>query len=445
MHICPSATITPRRVYVRQDAPDRYTVIRLGGRRRMGTGELGIRALRLFADGLSLSDAERRLQSNGRAVHLDDFVRGLLRAGLVKAVGGQRLPDPDRPSLRSWIHFGARFYGAPRLRSIAHALPAFARRAPFDLACAIEWRRPLKERARRALANARQFPGVAAATRAPRAFVRGYSDNLLANFVDFQLLTSLAPPAAERWLARHIRYDGFEHLQEAVGRGRGVILAAFHFGSTKLIPLALMQRGISPVQIALPDYTLMRSQFEAWAAEFAAHRASFRYEAISGFAVADFRRILDELHANRVLVWLPDIFDTLKRTNEESEPDAQALTDARARHFRLRHTTAPLPQSRIAVDFLGRTIWLNAWVGAFADMAGAAIVPAALLREGGTLTLVLRPPIYPAECPGPASACTASLNERLFRALETFVAAHPTDWFGWHHVHMAGRGAAPAG
>ncbi len=193
-----------------------------------------------------------------------------------------------------------------------------------------------------------------------------------------------------------IRYEGYEHFEAALGRGKGVLFATAHLGNWELSAHAhaLMSRPMHVVVRPLDNPLLDRF--------LAARRAS------SGNGViekSDFARgILRALAANQAVGILAD-----------------------------QNTAA---DEGVFVDFFGIPACTHPGLARIAAHTGAAVIPGFALWEQAEKRYVLRflPPV---EMTGDAVADTRRLHE----VLETVIRRYPDQWL-WIHQRWKTR---PAG
>lgn len=198
----------------------------------------------------------------------------------------------------------------------------------------------------------------------------------------------------KRFRERALDLVNIDEVQRAASSGSGAIVAGQHIGPNAAIPLILAQLGI--------EVSVMGSK-----------------------AVIDFGRPLVDAclpEASARIRWL-------------STADAHVLFEART----------ALRQGRVLVGFyddlssgaarhadvemLGRRVQLPLTLPHLAAAARCSIVPASIVRDGGThytmtLDAALTPPARDAE----AIAATA---RELARVAERHIREHPEQWLGW--------------
>jgi len=78
----------------------------------------------------------------------------------------------------------------------------------------------------------------------------GWKKQSVINFVLEQVEVMLYPKLRGRTIQDLVHVDGLQHLEQALGKKRGVLLLTAHFGSNQLIMPALASRGFRINQIA---------------------------------------------------------------------------------------------------------------------------------------------------------------------------------------------------
>lgn len=184
-----------------------------------------------------------------------------------------------------------------------------------------------------------------------------------------------------------IDYDGYQHFEQALARGRGVLFATGHLGNWELSAFAhaLLSRPMSFVVRPLDNPLL-----DGLATE---------YRQMSGNRVLgrrDFLRgLVEALRANEAVGVLVD----------------QNVTADRG----------------VFVDFFGHKACVDAGFARLAHRTGAAVIPGFALWDAAARRHVLKfhPPV---EMTGDALADTQAVH----RALEEAIRAHPDQWL-WIH------------
>lgn len=213
--------------------------------------------------------------------------------------------------------------------------------------------------------------------------VKGVFASLARLLVCFARLPRLNRENISEW----IRYDGLEHFQQAIARGRGVLFAAAHLGNWELSAFAhaLMTAPMDVVVRPLDNPLL--------------DRLVERRRALSG------NRIIEKKHAARAIL--------------------KALRANRAVGI-LIDQNASLEEG-VFVDFFGIKACAGAAFARLAARSGAAVIPGFALwsEQEGRYVLRFYPPV---EMTGDVVADT----QRLHSLLETVIRQYPDQWL-WIH------------
>jgi KDO2-lipid IV(A) lauroyltransferase len=204
-----------------------------------------------------------------------------------------------------------------------------------------------------------------------------------------RLLLSFAkfPQIGRGDLSRWARFEGYEHVEEARKRGRGVLLATAHLGNWELGALAHALRG-EPMDV------VVRPLDNPWIDRLVARRRA-----------ACGNRVIEKREAARA------IFKALA-----SNRTVGILMDQ----------NSSLDQGTF-VDFFGVPACVGTGFARIAARSGAAVIPAFALwsEKEGRHVVRYYPPV---EMAGSAEEDTARLQKRL----EAIVREHPDQWL-WIH------------
>lgn len=195
------------------------------------------------------------------------------------------------------------------------------------------------------------------------------------------------PRLSRENLGEWIRYEGFEHFQEAKRRGRGVLFATAHLGNWELSAFA---HGILTEPMHVVVRPLDNPRIDALVE---------RYRALGG------NRVIDKKDAAR------DILKALARNEAVG-----ILIDQNA-----------TPENGAFVDFFGVPACASTGLAKLAARSGAAVIPGFALWNAAERRYVLRfyPPL---EISGDAVADTARLQNQL----EAVIREYPDQWL-WIH------------
>jgi len=211
------------------------------------------------------------------------------------------------------------------------------------------------------------------------------------------------PRLSPEQLQARVEFHGLEHLEKALQRGRGALVATAHYGHWELIPSALRHR-LPQVEVTPTGRTLVNP----WVQAMVASRRN-----LGGGSVLerDTAEIIRALRRNAAVGILVDLRRSRKRGG-------------------------------ILVPFLGRRAWTPHGPATIARRTGAAVIPAFTRRSRGLRHRIeflpeLEQPRSPDQHADTAAA-TAALNNALGR----FILAEPSSWL-WVHRRFRGSPDAP--
>jgi lauroyl/myristoyl acyltransferase len=396
----------------------------------------GLEACKQFRQGCAIRDVKAGLARRNRlaadAVDLRPLLRSLRDADLIASVDHKPLREKCPPSIYSAYRYFLRFHFKQKFLKLAYrSLPVTIGKKLAHCVHRLDLAPILWPKALRAEEHARRSPRTCLSAAARAGFADRYFHHLIANIVDFESVEAMKPAEAEQWLERHLEYEGLEHLDRAKSEGLPVIIAGLHFAATKLLALFLMRRGYDTVQLWMPDGTVDMAAVTAKLEAFRQVRAGYgQLEIVRDFSLSSYKRLLRSLKDGRVMVWFADMFGSRERLPNDTK--SQEWRDAATKVFAFGQIQTGLEQSRLDVVLCGQRVFLNPWIGGFARMAGAAVVPAAVIRERGRLRMTLQPVLrLPSN---PAAKDVEDLNRALFGRLDSLLRRYPDQWFGWHSL-----------
>jgi KDO2-lipid IV(A) lauroyltransferase len=204
-----------------------------------------------------------------------------------------------------------------------------------------------------------------------------------------RLLVAIArfPRIRRENLDEWIRFEGYEHFEEALRRGRGVLIATGHLGNWELSAFAhALVRG--PMHVVVRPLDNPRLD-----------RLVARRRTLSG------NRIIEKKDFARGIL--------------------KALAENQAVGILVDQNTSP--EFGVFVDFFGIPACANAGLARLAAHSGAAVIPGCALWSEPERRYVLRfyPPV---EITGDVQADT----QRVQRRLEQMIREHPDQWL-WIH------------
>lgn len=214
-----------------------------------------------------------------------------------------------------------------------------------------------------------------------------------------EVLTFLfrSPPALPQ-----VSVEGMDHLERAVGRGRGVLLLAAHLGNWELLAAAHGLSGYPLSVIARPlDSALL-------------DRIVTRFRERSGTEVIAKRRAL------------PEVLDALRRQRMVA-----ILLDQNATR-----------REGVFVPFFGRPASTSKSLALLALRTGVPVVPVFIHREpDGSHRVIVEPEIQPSRT-GALEEDVAALTAAFTRCVERAVRRWPEQWF-WMHDRWRTRPPVP--
>jgi len=205
-------------------------------------------------------------------------------------------------------------------------------------------------------------------------------------------------------LSRHIRFEGFGHLEDALKAGRGVILVHMHYGC-KQFPLVAL--GIMGYDVSQIGYRDEKAEDHSWVHKNVHLRIRMRLE-------NQFR--VKHVHVGKSL---RPAYETLKRNGilMISGDGIGGIRGAGENYL-------PLP-------FLGRTLLVPPGAARMARTTGAALLPLFCVQQPDfTHTATIEAPIRQQLTDDRAADVRHTTGEVL-RVFETYVDRHPEHWMFW--------------
>jgi KDO2-lipid IV(A) lauroyltransferase len=274
------------------------------------------------------------------------------------------------------------------LRTVVMVVSMFPYEKAPDIARFLAWvlRTIDRKHVRIALKNVRASAGHLE-TGDPDRFVRRVYRHLALGFVEMLMIPRMIQ---QNTLERHVRWTGFELMNQLLAEGKGVIVTVGHLGSWEFIALAGPRAGYHLNSVARPIEN-------RWVNEYLNRfRTSTGQEIISKYdAVGSMIRALKR---KEILV---------------------VQVDQDARH------------SGVYVKFFGRPASTHRSPAVLSLKYGSPILPLNIYREGKLHHAVAGEPIRPEafrDEPDPVKA----IVQEYTRQCEGFIRAHPDQWF-WLH------------
>jgi KDO2-lipid IV(A) lauroyltransferase len=202
------------------------------------------------------------------------------------------------------------------------------------------------------------------------------------NFGRAVVETLLVPHLTGVYYEEHVEWSGLEHLDSALARGGGAVLATAHLGSWELAGAALARRGYALTSVAGVQFTAGLS---------------------------------------------PHLKELKRRLGiEVASPPAGALKLMRALNrggIVALHIDGDQFFGGIEVEFFGQRTVLPRGPAALAMKSGAALLPAFGLRTGRDRIRI----VIEAEVPVRGSG-EDEVTRRLLRTVERYIRSHPDQW-----------------
>lgn len=217
--------------------------------------------------------------------------------------------------------------------------------------------------------------------------LRGMYDNLGRTVAEYAHLKQLTGEIAAR-----VRFEGVEHAQTALARGKGIVFFSGHFANWELMAPGLQHCGFTGSGV----YRAANNPYvDAW---ILAQRLAYCYPEHIAKGSAGTRRLIELLNEGKCLAMLSD----------------QKMSDGvEARFFGIPAMTPAAPAQ-------------------LATKRGAALVPVSFARaEGSTFVMRFLPELVAPDLPD-REARLRALVQRMNDFLEAEVRARPEQWL-WLH------------
>jgi lauroyl/myristoyl acyltransferase len=226
---------------------------------------------------------------------------------------------------------------------------------------------------------------------------------------------SLLPTAGDRALLRQARIEGWEHLEQALQKGRGAILwEASLFGSRNVSKLILRQKDIPVHQVHAANHL-------GWTGIDLGSGTWLRRRVV----VPTLRRWMASLVES--IIWLPET---------ESLAFARVLLQL-LKHNGVVCSSADGSQGeRLAsAEFLGRRRPFATGMASLARVSGAPLLPLFCIQDPeGMPTLIIGPPIT-VDASANRQGALQSCVEQWVTLLESHVRSHPGKYRGWYTLY----------
>lgn len=226
----------------------------------------------------------------------------------------------------------------------------------------------------------------------PESRVRGIVRATYENFGRSLAEYCSGPRLDRAHVERNVTFEGLEHLDAALARGKGVILVSGHYGAWQYLGGALSLRGYAVNYLLIEQHNAGVDRIQNEIAGTAG--VKFIYPG------AGLRGILTALRRNEIVVILAD-----------------------------QHASG----GGVIMDFLGRRASIAQGPASLSLRTGAPMVPAFMIREAGPRhRIVVRPAIEAVPLGGDPAADVAHYTRAHAAVLEEFIHLHPEHWL-WMH------------
>lgn len=195
------------------------------------------------------------------------------------------------------------------------------------------------------------------------------------------------------YIKKYIKVDGIDNLNEALAKGKGVVILSAHIGNWELGATVLSLTGFPTAAVVLSHKHKKINDF------FLDQRRMCKVEPIEiGISLKSCYRVLK---SNGILALLGD------------------------RDF---------TRNGIMLDFFGRRTLIPKGPSVFSYRIGSAIVPTFMIREpDDTFRLVFEKPIYPDTSMEEGNALK-SLTEMCTIAIESYIRRYPDQWYAFKYI-----------
>jgi lauroyl/myristoyl acyltransferase len=416
-----STIIRLHRLLIRPGRGGIYYVRRFGGKSQIATREGGIAAIRALESGQSVGEVEKSLAPSGRTISIQPLLQALLSADLIQTINGLSVSKSEFDPVAIG-RFLFRFYVFPYCLAAIRRCPIILQRwATYAVTYIGDWR-PLRRRAQTAEENIRST-----AIEVPKRFNAQYLNQLLWNIADTDTVFAGSPRQARQWLDQHVQWEGLENVELARSLHKGVICAGFHFSASRLVAPLLVSRGVDVNLTATPSPSVDLAASTRWHKEFrSVYPPGGEFRQIPNVDLTSVKELLAALARNEAVVTFPDMHTINPNSDEE--------TRKRCAFFGV--VNAGFQPPTITTSIGGTDARMNEWAGWLSAQSSAPVLPVALLRmASGQFLMKVEPPIMvPTE--GDRLERANSVNSELFRVLDRYIRAHPSQWFGWHRFHF---------
>ena len=208
---------------------------------------------------------------------------------------------------------------------------------------------------------------------------------------DYFYCASRKPAEAARLVQR---WRGFEHLEAARARGKGVIIVTGHLGHWELGGILLTERGLPMTVITLDEPSTALTE---WRDDYR-RRSGIQTIAVGPGREFGFVEMIQTLRRNECLAMLVD---------------------------------RPYAGTGAPVSFFGRPTQFSSGPALLWQHTGAAVVPAFVVREADGVYSSFAEPIIPMESGSDPRAAQQENTQRVASAFEDIIRRFPEQWFNY--------------
>lgn len=223
--------------------------------------------------------------------------------------------------------------------------------------------------------------------------VKNCFSNLGKNMVEFLLFPRMNP----KLLRQYVRFEGVQHVENALAKGKGAIILTGHFGNWELLA-ASISTTVAPLTPIVRE--LRSPRLNALVS---------RYREKAGYSTIDrdtgVRQALRCLRNNNLLGIVADVDTSV---------------------------------NGVFVDFFGRPAYTPYSPIAFALKTGATILPAFIVRQpDGTHQAIIEPPLTLERCDDKEKELVIN-TQKYTKVIESYIRKNPEQWI-WMHQRWKTR------
>ena len=217
--------------------------------------------------------------------------------------------------------------------------------------------------------------------------------NLGKNMVEFMLFPRMNP----KLLRQYVRFEGVQHVENALAKGKGAIILTGHFGNWELLA-ASISTTVAPLTPIVRE--LRSPRLNALVS---------RYREKAGYSTIDrdtgVRQALRCLRNNNLLGIVADVDTSV---------------------------------NGVFVDFFGRPAYTPYSPIAFALKTGATILPSFIVRQpDGTHQAIIEPPLTLERCDDKEKELVIN-TQKYTKVIESYIRKNPEQWI-WMHKRWKTR------